>query len=725
VILAKKRGSHPPFFNDNKGWSLKGEQYPYRYKTVTVLLLLVLLVLPIYHNTFHASWQFDDKPNIVGNARLHIDDVSPGTLWQAFFEAPGKHAFYRPIPNLSFALNWYFAKDDTYGYHLVNTCIHILTAFLLFLATRLLLRTPKVRPFYSDDDIHFIALLNAALWAINPIQIQAVTYIVQRMASMAAMFYILGIYWYLKARLGNHKKRQTLFFGGCLLSFALAVMSKENAVILPLSLVLIESIFFLDVSLKKIKQYLPLLLVLCLLFVAAVAVFVLKTGFLFITEGYDTRPFTLGERLLTQPRVLLFYLSQIFYPLPGRLSITHDMVVSKSLLSPWTTLPAILAVFLMIVFAFRQIRPRPLVAFAVLFFFLNHVVESSFIALEMIFEHRNYLPSFFLFLPIASGLRYLFNLYNKHNRFIYVLISLFLIFTLIGWGCFTYIRNQAWRTETSLWRDAMKKAPKDARPISNLAIQLAWGEDPSPLDYEVALTLFERALRLNKARNFLDQEIIGNIGSVHFQRGEYLKAIQFYEDALQINPFYLKARQNLTNSLVMLGKWDEASAQADLLINNPQKHVKSDYFNLKGLILLLQNRPEDALPYLQKARKMEQNNMAAVLLNTGVALSLTGKYDNADVLLNRAAMIAPEEIRTVYALIENSIRAGNSQKSEKYVEQMFEKFSIQTIVDGVNILNLNYRTPPMAPELIIPAVKKKMVQFSADMAKLTLPCGNE
>ena len=297
---------------------------------------------------------------------------------------------------------------------------------------------------------------------------------------------------------------QALFYMGCLGSFLCAVLSKENAVMLPVSLGLVEIVFFQDGSItNKIKKHFPALAVAGIALILIIIV-LFKTGALnYFFRAYASRPFTLVERLLTEPRIVLFYISQIFYPVPARLSITHDIIVSTSLLSPWTTLPAILIVLLMIGIAVSQLKRKPLVVFSILFFFINHVVESTILPLELIFEHRNYLPSFFIFLPVAIALMYLFNYYQSKNRSMYTILTIFVTLVIIGLGCFTYIRNRDWRTETTLWQDAMKKAPRDARPVSNLAIQLAWEKKPTPLQYDVALAMLQKSMLLNKAQKFL------------------------------------------------------------------------------------------------------------------------------------------------------------------------------------------------------------------------------
>ncbi|RLC19023.1 MAG: hypothetical protein DRI24_01335 [Deltaproteobacteria bacterium] len=694
---------------------LKKGCFPGEIKNAIAFVLLVLLILATYSNTFHAAWQFDDKPNIVENTRLHLTDLSPASLWNTFFAKAGKDSFYRPLPSLSLALNWYAGQADTFGYHLVNLTIHILTAFMLFLAGRKLLQTPRLKNRYNKEDVYFISLLSAVLWAINPIQIQAVTYIVQRMAAMAAMFYILGIYFYIAGRQANHGKTQVLFYMACFFSFVCALMSKENAAMMPISLLLIEIIFYTDLAtLKRMRKYLPMLMGAVFVLIS-LGIVLYKTNVLdFLFSGFASRPFTLWERLLSEPRILLFYISQIFYPLPARLSITHDIIVSTSLLSPWTTMPAILIVLLLMGIAVSQVKKRPLLAFSILFFFINHLVESTILPLELIFEHRNYLPSFFIFLPFAAALKYLIDFYRTKNRSLYVILATFMMLVIIGLGCFTYIRNRDWRTEATLWQDAMKKSPLDARPISNLAIQLAWGENPTPLQYDVALAMFKKAMSLNTARDFLVSDIINNIGVIYYHRGEYQKAIDTYKQGLEIDPGFLKMHYDLINAYIMLGQWEEGTVEADRLIANKKNYLKPEYFNIKGFILLWQNQPENALVYFRKTLEMEPNNQA-VLLNAGVALSLMGEWADAEEILIKVTKNVTGDLRPVYALIENSVRAGDMQNAEKYTEKMFAEFAIQTIMDGFELFSENYRTAPMSAEMIIPVVKKTMTRLTGNL----------
>ena len=169
-------------------------------QTGVAFIFLILVILPIYSNTFHAAWQFDDKPNIIDNYYLHLKDLQPESLINTFYTQPKNPReigtkLHRPIACLTFALNWFLGQDNVVGYHAVNLMIHFLTAFLLFLTIFNLFKAPNLKHHFEDNE-YYIALLAATIWAVNPIQTQAVTYIVQRMTSLAAMFYVLSMWLY-------------------------------------------------------------------------------------------------------------------------------------------------------------------------------------------------------------------------------------------------------------------------------------------------------------------------------------------------------------------------------------------------------------------------------------------------------------------------------------------------------------------------------------------------
>lgn len=178
-----------------------------------ILFLLIILVGLVYSNSLNAIWALDDEPNILQNPEVHIGDLHPLTLLRACFsplhpDENGRPGLNRPLSNLSLALNWYFGKNSPVGYRIVNIIIHQLNALFLFLIIRGLLQTPNMAGRYRGQE-NSIALAATAMWALNPIQTQAVVYVVQRMASMSCLFYLVAIWGYMQARAAEVGKNIT------------------------------------------------------------------------------------------------------------------------------------------------------------------------------------------------------------------------------------------------------------------------------------------------------------------------------------------------------------------------------------------------------------------------------------------------------------------------------------------------------------------------------------
>ncbi|MBW1778392.1 MAG: tetratricopeptide repeat protein, partial [Deltaproteobacteria bacterium] len=433
----------------------------------------------------------------------------------------------------------------------------------------------------------------------------------------------------------------------------------------------------------------------------------------FFLQGYGYRTYSLIERLLAQPRVLVFYLSLIFYPLPQRLSIDHSIRLSSSLYDPWTTIPAILLLVFLLIIGIHQIKKRPFIGFPICFFFLNHVIESSVIPLEIVFEHRNYLPSAFLFLPIAVFLNYLLESYRKKNRLVFAFLFFGLSSIIFLFGMGTYIRNAVWASKKTLWEDAAIKAPENARPLVNLAIELGWKENATRQDIQTALSLLYRAIPLYKPNDFHHAEIYSNIGGIFYKIGDYSKAIAAYEKALKMDPYNILTRYNLVQSLVLMQRWDEASTHMDFIIENGSK--KFSYFNLKGFVLLWQNHPYEAIQYFREALKRAPNN-ASVLMNTGIALSRLGSFKNATWFLKRAANASPDEIYPYLGLIENAAKSNDFEIAKLYSNKLLSIQDIESIMKSLEGLEQNFKGPPLSRDWIAPAIKLAILE-SIDQLK--------
>jgi len=689
---------------------LKTENFKSLGTNLLVVMALAVMIFLSYRNTFDSSWHLDDRPNITDNKGLHISDLSPGSLVRTFYTSPQQGGAivkkpYRPIPCLTFALNWYIGQDRVFGYHLVNLIIHWLVAVFLFYTIKLLLNTPNLAGKYQRND-YLIAFLAAALWALNPIQTQAVTYIVQRMTSMAAMFYVLSIFFYLKFRLSRHSAARVFSLLGCLLGFFFALASKENTVTLPIALFLIEVAFLQDLSSIFIRRRFLFIAgssVNLLILVAAYFNFSIESFSFF--QFYKQRPFTMWERLLTESRIVVFYLSQLFYPAPYRLSIDHDIDLSTSFLQPWTTLPSILMVLMLIGFGFSQIRRRPLVALSILFFFFNHLVESTIIPIELIFEHRNYLPSLFVFLPVAMGIVWLYDRFTGDHRLkkpIFVgLVALLIV--CLGWS--THTRNSVWATEKSLWEDAMIKAPGNARPLLALAWNIAYGDNEKPDEYDKALALYAKALPLKINLNLPPAYIYNNMAGIYDKKQDYDQAIKFYEKAITIEPGHTRARFNLVNIWIYMGKINEAEEHIDVLL---AAHKDSGaYLNIKGLLLLKQKNAAEALSYLKKAWRAYPYNRA-IRFNLAMALSLTENYQDAQKLLKQTDYRPAKNITTLFCLIENSVRAGDIAGSEAYAEELLSAYKPEFIRQSLNRHLEDNLQVPLQKKIITTAIESQL-----------------
>jgi len=681
------------------------------HRIFNAFALLLILIFLIYSNTFHASWHMDDYHNITHNTQIHIKDLQPSSLFETFFFLDGHNKkLSRPVSRLTLAINWYFGSRDVVGYHIVNITIHLLTAFFLFLTVLELLRTPYLKERYNGRG-YFIALLTSTLWAINPVQTQAVTYIVQRMASLSTMFYILAIFLYIKGRTSHPLSKRSLLFFGCLLSFFMALGSKENAATLPIALILVEAIFFQDLRRPKVRKAFGLGFLVGVFFLIVLGTLFMSGNPLAFLQAYENRPFTLSQRLMTEPRVLVFYLTQIFYPVPTRLSIEHDIAVSTSLFTPWTTLPCVLVVLALIAVGLSQIRKRPVLAFGVLFFFLNHIIESSILGLELVFEHRNYLPSLFLFFPVATGVTWILDYYNEKKRSMYYVLISFITLMLIGLGMGTYIRNMAWATEKTLWEDAMTKAPESARPLNNLAR----GYYEILGHYEKAMELYKKSFLLKWHASPSKADALYGMAGICFKKGEYDRAVELYKKALIIAPRDEMSYQQLVLSLKKLERWDEALRNINILISSRPDSAK--YLNLKGFILLKKKKPKDAIFYLRKCLK--QNPLyRKSLINTGAAFCLMEQYERAEWFLRRAYIFYPKDTLILLWLIDINLKSGDKGDVDLYMDELFALVRVNGFASIAEKISDHTLMVPVSGQEVILKIAAKLEKKSDEIAQL-------
>jgi Tfp pilus assembly protein PilF len=598
-------------------------------KRLFAFAILLLIILAVYSNTFRASWQFDDKRTILQNRPLLLRELNWPNVKKTLFASPdGRERLYRPVSCLSIALNYYFGKGDVVGYHLVNVSIHFVSSILLFLFILNTLKLPSFKAKYGPK-AYSIALVAALLWAVNPVQTQAVTYIVQRMAAMAGMFYITAMYFYLKGRISGRRLQKRAFFILCIVSGLLAVGSKENAAMLPFSILLYDLFFIQGVSKQSTGRAVCCFLILSLIPLVFLLLYKGADLHQSLLGGYDLRLFTLGQRLLTEPRVILFYASLLLYPMPDRLCVTHDISLSSDLISPPQTLIALLSILAALAWAILDSRRRPLPSYCILFFLLNHLPEGSVFPLEISFEHRNYIPSMLFFLPIAVLIVEGTACFNTRRRMQAIFVT-FLTLMLIGHGHSTYVRNAIWRTEESLWLDVIEKYPQLWRPYVNLGKHYsesgrhreAVTQYLTSLDKKVVNNLadhnrwisynnigveYDRMGREEEALSYLkiaeglaplSPDVQNNIGSIHLELRRYGEAEQSLRKALEYNPRHMNALINLASLYTVTGDLERADALLGRSLELESGHMEA--LKTRVRIYIKRGRFEDALTVLRQ-----------------------------------------------------------------------------------------------------------------------------
>jgi tetratricopeptide (TPR) repeat protein len=652
----------------------KDKSYLAKISGWRMFVLLGLMLFLAYSNTFDVPWQFDDYGNILANPEVHAQYPHLSTVTEPFVSLFENGQLKRPFAIATFAANWYLGKDNPAGYHVVNLAIHIFAVYFLFLTLLELFKTPRLDGLYSRQQVVFVSLLAAAMWAVNPIQVQAITYIVQRMASMCGMFYILCIYLYVKARLSRiFTRTSVLLYAACCLSFLAAFFTKENAALLPVTLLLIEAVFFHDIGRKKVRQtflWIGLALGIATVIGGAIVFF---NGNPLAVLNYEVRLFTPLERLLTQPRILLFYLTLIFYPAPNRLSLVHDIEISTSFFHPWTTLPSIIVVFALVGYAIYKLKKWPILSFAVLFFFLNHVIESSIIPLELIFEHRNFLPTMFLFWPVAAGLERMIGFYRSKNAVVYYSLVVFVPLLLVGLATGTFVRNIDWSSEKFLWEDAMRKAPRSSRPIQNLALT----HYQFIGDHDTALVLYHRALGRQNNNTSQEGRIWNNIAAIHHFRDEFRQAAQYWQKSIEKSPGSINFRYRLALTLIKLDRLDEALSQLNLILSKQPRYVKG--LNLKGVILWKQNQPREALLLFRKCIQLAPRN-GRLLLNIGASFHSLGDYRKAELFFKEALRRTARSRIALLWRVKNQLEAGEATTIDADLEELLSKAPIDKLI---------------------------------------------
>jgi tetratricopeptide (TPR) repeat protein len=509
------------------------------FYTLLLFLLFCVIALIIYSPALNAPFFLDDEINILRVSSIHLTEFSFGNLFRAAIDS---HLGTRPVANMSFALNYYWGEKNTVGYHVVNDLIHALNGVLLYLLVHATLSLPAMLKRYGPSGL--LPLGIALLWLVNPVHVQSVTYIVQRMNSLATLFYILTLLLYVNGRLSRDRVKKWSLFALGAITGLLGLGSKEITATLPFFIFLYEWLFLQNQDMKWLRYHLKFVGIVVAVFIIIAFIFLGANPLEGIFAGYKNNPdvvFTPLERVMTEFRVVIFYLSQLLFPHPSRLNLYHTVFISNSLISPLTTILSFFFIVGAIGLAIYLRKRNPLIFFSIIWYFGNLVIESTVIPLQIIFEHRSYLPSMFVFVLLGV----LWCRYIK-KRVAHIAILCFLISVC---GFWTFERNKVWSNEITFWKDVTQKSPLESQPYNNLGnIFARQGK------FVDAALYYAKSLRVDP-RNWMTHH---NYGLTLEQLGKLDEAIFQYNAALQINPDYPVTHYHLGKLLAQKQNFQQA-----------------------------------------------------------------------------------------------------------------------------------------------------------------------
>jgi tetratricopeptide (TPR) repeat protein len=651
-------------------------------------IILVCLASLSYIPSLRGPFQFDDLPVIQESPALYLGDLS----WEAVRRAISSPSSpNRPVANLTFALNYYVGGMDSWGFHVVNLAIHLATIFVLYLFVQRLLTLPAL---WGPDSpsARQVAFITALLWGLHPVQTQAVTYIVQRMTSLATLLYLLALWCYLSARQRSSGYPRRLLFAATVVSGLLAVGTKEIAVTLPFSIVLLEAYFLGSFHPARLRAQWPVwgVVFLALIGVGAWVVWVVidhggvKTLFSLTTP---VQPMTFPERLLTASRVIVHYMSLLLFPMPSRLVLDYHFPISTSLMAPMTTLPSMAAVLGLMVFAIGWARRWPLVSFCILWFFLQLALETLAPILDLVFEHRLYLPSVGVMILAALGIERLLG--AEWGRWavlgwigVRVAVTALAVFLAVA----TWQRNLVWADEVALWSDTAKKVPTNGR--AHYTLGYVYGERGRVDD---AVREYREALRLRSD----DHQALFGIGLIHGRQGQLETASREFQDVLRRAPDFYKARANLGVVYYQLGRTQEAVDELQRVIKDHPEYAAAHY-NLATLFHK-ENRSAEAVAEYREALRVWPV-YAEARTNLALLYQQTGRAPDAVAELRTAVRLTPTYAPAHYTL-------ANLLMEQGAVDEAIGEFRAAVRLDpgsadGHNNLGIAYARRRMTDEAI-------------------------
>ncbi len=608
------------------------------------LVLIVIAVVIIYSNIYHAPFVFDDERLSALGSHSSNDQAFKQKCFIAY---------------LTFAVNHRLGGLNVVGYHIVNVLIHVLNGFLVYFLSLTIFKKLYTIPQSLNSKINLMSLFAALIFVAHPIQTQAVTYTVQRIASMGAMFYMASVFFYLKARIivqvssfKFQNKNYLIYYILSGLCGMLAFLCKPNTASLPGVILLVEYLL-IDrtwISWRKIIPWYSLFFMLWIIFISYVSgLFSSELREENLLEGISSLSRVDGamasrwQYLCTQFNVLVVYVRLLFLPIHQNLDYMYPF---KSGFFDGYTPVAFLFLSGLVAIGVMNIRKRPIICMAIFWFFITLSVESSVIPIRnALYEHRLYLPMFG-FAVFVSWLLFHFLFLNKP---LWVIVACIVI--ILSLGTATYHRNGVWQDDLTLWSDVVSKSPRNYRAYTNVGVALA--EEGR---FDETTFYYKEALRI-KPDYYVAHN---NLGVTLAQQDKHEEAILYYKEALRLQPDYADAHNSLGATLARQDKHEEAISHYKETIRIKPYHADA-HSNL-GIALFKQGRPEEAIFHYKEALRIKPYH-ADAHNNLGIALHEEGKFNEAIFHYKEALRMKPNNADANSNLGNALLKQGRSEEA--------------------------------------------------------------
>lgn len=601
-----------------------------------LLLILLALIAAVFWPALGGGFIFDDYPIFAENSAIQVH----GWDWQAWQNAWqwSHEGIQRPLAMMTYTLN-YAIGGGVFGFKVTNLIIHLINTLLLMNFCRRLLQEAWLG--LDARRATWWSVGVTAAWAVHPLQVSTVMYVVQRMEMLGFTCVMLSLLVYWRGRrlqMTHHRGWPWI-----LLSLAFVVLGcnfKETAALAPGYALLLECtvLHFGAGDAVAARRW-------RLAYTVGSACTLLFATFYLIPHyanpGYYVgRDFTAWQRELTQLRVLPLYLGWSLAPLPGHLVFYYDdYIASTGLLHPVTTLLGGMLLLALIVVALLVRKRRPLVALGIGWFFVAHVLTSAPVPLELVFEHRNY-PALFGVVLVLADIAYWLTQRTKSNAIL--IVACILVANL---GFLTILRASTWGSPFRLATELADANPQSLRAAMDLARRLmamSGGNMDSPL-YSLSVKELERAARLPSASPLPEETLLLEASrNPDIQAQPWWDSIKRKLEVRPLIPDTYFALHKLTSIRLANNTGIDAQQLGDSLAlalrRNPDRQMMHvDYAELAGGVM---HDPALAILHWQEALRLNADGPSY-----GVRLAQdlvdARRYDEAAAVINKLIELNP------------------------------------------------------------------------------------